>query len=41
MRIDEHAVLVTSLEEEILTIAALVYDWWSIFVRLAEPDKHT
>ena len=76
----EHAVLVTSLDAEVLTIAqlyrdradcenvfdelknqwgwggfttkdlarcriaaqtvALVYNWWSIFVRLAEPDKH-
>jgi hypothetical protein len=22
------------------SMTALVYDWWSIFVRLAEPDKH-
>jgi hypothetical protein len=22
-------------------ITALVYDWWSLFVRLADPDKHT
>lgn len=76
----EYAVLVTSLESEVLTIAqlyrdradcenafdelknqwgwggfttkdlarcrltarmvALVYNWWNIFVRLAEPDKH-
>lgn len=76
----EHAVLVTSLPGEILTIAqhyrdradsenvfdelknqwgwggftthdmkrcrlmagvvALVYNWWNLFVRLAEPDKH-
>ena len=76
----EYAVLVTSLDEEVLSIAqlyrdradcenafdelknqwgwggfttkdlarcqltarmvALVYNWWSIFVRLAEPDKH-
>ena len=76
----EYAVLVTSLENEVLTIAqlyrdradcenvfdelknqwgwggftthdlarcrlaaqmvALVYNWWNIFVRLAEPDKH-
>jgi len=76
----EYAVLVTSLEEEVLSIAqlyrdradsenvfdelknqwgwggftthdlarcrlaarmvALVYNWWNIFVRLAEPDKH-
>jgi hypothetical protein len=19
---------------------ALIYNWWSLFVRLAEPDKH-
>jgi Transposase DDE domain group 1 len=77
----EYAVLVTSLEDEILTLAqhyrdradcennfdelknhwgwggftthdlkrcrfmarltALVYNWWSLFVRLADPDKHT
>jgi hypothetical protein len=76
----EHAVLVTTLDEEVLSIAqlyrdradcenafdelknqwgwggfttkdlarcqlaarmvALVYNWWNIFVRLAEPDKH-
>jgi len=76
----EYAVLVTSLDEEVLSIAqlyrdradcenafdelknqwgwggfttkdlarcqlaarmvALVYNWWNIFVRLAEPDKH-
>ena len=76
----EYAVLVTSLAEEVLTIAqlyrdradcenvfdelknqwgwggfttqdlarcrlvarmvALVYNWWNLFVRLAEPDKH-
>lgn len=76
----EHAVLVTSLDAEVLTIAqlyrdradcenvfdelknqwgwggfttqdlarcrlsarmvALVYNWWNIFVRLAEPDSH-
>jgi hypothetical protein len=76
----EYAVLVTSLESEVLSVAqlyrdradcenvfdelknqwgwggfttqdlarcrltarmvALVYNWWSIFVRLAEPDKH-
>ena len=76
----EYAVLVTSLQEEVLSIAqlyrdradcenvfdelknqwgwggftthdlarcrltarmvALVYNWWNIFVRLAEPDKH-
>ena len=79
-QIYEHAVLVTSLDAEVLTIAqlyrdradcenaldelknqwgwggftmqdlarcrlaacmvALVYNWWNIFVRLAEPDKH-
>jgi hypothetical protein len=79
-QIYEYAVLVTSLDNEILTIAqlycdradcenifdelknqwgwggfptsdlarcriaartvALVYNWWNIFVRLAEPDKH-
>lgn len=77
----EYAVLVTSLDDEILTLAqhyrdradcennfdelknhwgwggftthdlkrcrfmarmtALVYNWWSLFVRLADPDKHT
>jgi len=77
----EYAVLVTSLEDEILTLAqhyreradcennfdelknhwgwggftthdlkrcrlmarstALIYNWWSLFVRLAEPHKHT
>jgi hypothetical protein len=77
----EYAVLVTSLEDEILTLAqhyrdradcennfdelknhwgwggftthdlkrcrfmarmtALVYNWWSLFVRLADPDKHS
>jgi hypothetical protein len=77
----EYAVLVTSLDEEILTLAqhyrdradcennfdelknhwgwggftthdlkrcrfmarmtALVYNWWSLFVRLADPDKHS
>ena len=77
----EYAVLVTSLPDEILTLAqhyrdradsennfdelknhwgwggfttqdlkrcrfmarmtALVYNWWSLFVRLADPDKHT
>jgi hypothetical protein len=76
----EYAVLVTSLDEEVLSIAqlyrdradcenafdelknqwgwggfttkdlarcqlaarmvALIYNWWNIFVRLAEPDKH-
>lgn len=81
VRIDEYAVLVTSLDAEILTVAAfyrdraecenafdelknhwgwggfttrdikrcrlmarlnaLVYNWWSIFVRLADPGKHT
>jgi Transposase DDE domain group 1 len=79
-QIYEYAVLVTSLDAEVLTIAqlyrdradcenafdelknqwgwggfttqdlarcrlaacmvALVYNWWNIFVRLAEPDKH-
>jgi len=78
--VHEYAVLVTSLDAEVLTIAqlyrdradcenvfdelknqwgwggftthdlkrcrlaarmvALVYNWWNIFVRLAEPDKH-
>jgi hypothetical protein len=78
--IHEYAVLATSLDEEVLTVAqlyrdradcenafdelknqwgwggfttkdlarcrlaarmvALVYNWWNIFVRLAEPDKH-
>jgi len=81
VRLYEYAVLVTSLDEEMLTIAALYRDradcennfdelkhhwgwggfttrdlkrcrimarmsalvcnWWSIFVRLAEPDKHS
>jgi len=81
VRLYEYAVLVTSLDAEILTIAALyrdradcenafdelkhhwgwggfttrdlkrgrlmarltalVYDWWSLFVRLAEPEKHS
>ena len=76
----EHAVLVTSFEDEIITVAqhyrdradcenvfdelknqwgwggyttqdlhrcrliarvvGLIYNWWNIFVRLAEPDKH-
>jgi hypothetical protein len=76
----EYGVLVTSLEEEVLTLAqlyrdradsenpfdelknqwgwagfttrdlprcqlmarfiALIYNWWSVFVRLAEPDRH-
>jgi hypothetical protein len=76
----EHAILVTSLDEEILSLAqlyrdrgdaenpfdelknqwgwagfttrdlarsqimarfiALVYNWWNLFVRLAEPDRH-
>ena len=80
MRLYEYAVLVTSLPDEILTIAhhyrdradsenvfdelknhwgwggfttqdikrcrlmaravALIYNWWNLFVRLAEPDKH-
>jgi hypothetical protein len=80
MRVYEYAVLVTSLPDEILTIAqhyrdradcenifdelknqwgwggfttqdlkrcrlvaravGLIYNWWNIFVRLAEPDKH-
>ena len=22
-------------------MTALVYNWWSLFVRLADPDKHT
>jgi hypothetical protein len=22
-------------------LTALVYNWWSLFVRLADPDKHT
>ena len=79
-QIYEYAVLVTSLSDEVLTIAqhyrdradcenafdelknqwgwggfttqdlkrcklmarvvALIYNWWNIFVRLAEPDKH-
>jgi hypothetical protein len=81
LEVYEYAVLVTSLPDEILTIAqhyreradcennfdelknhwgwggfttqdikrcrlmarmtALVYNWWSLFVRLADPDKHT
>ena len=81
VRIYEYAVLVTSLDAEILTLAALyrdradcenvfdelknhwgwggfttqdikrcrimsrmtalVYNWWSLFVRLADPNKHT
>jgi hypothetical protein len=81
VKVYEYAVLVTSLDEEILAIAqhyrdragcennfdelknhwgwggvttrdlnrcrfmasmtALVSNWWSLFVRLAEPDKHT
>ena len=80
MRVYEYAVLVTSLSDEIISIAqhyrdradsenvfdelknqwgwsgfttqdlkrcrfmsrvvALVYNWWNVFVRLAEPDKH-
>jgi hypothetical protein len=81
VQVYEYAVLVTSLDAEILTLAqhyrdradcennfdelknhwgwggfttqdlkrcrfmarmtALVYNWWSLFVRLADPDKHT
>jgi hypothetical protein len=81
LEVYEYAVLVTSLQDEILTIArhyrdradcennfdelknhwgwggfttqdikrcrfmarmtALVYNWWTLFVRLADPDKHT
>jgi hypothetical protein len=81
VKVYEYAVLVTSLDEEILTLAqhyrgradcennfdelknhwgwggfttqdlkrcrfmarmtALVYNWWSLFVRLADPNKHT
>lgn len=81
MQVYEYAVLVTSLPDEILTIAqhyrdrgdsenifdelknqwgwcgftthdlkrckmtaqmiALIYNWWSLFVRLANPNKHT
>jgi hypothetical protein len=81
VRIYEYAVLVTSLDAQILTVAALyrdradcenafdelknhwgwggfttrdlkrcrfmarmtalVYDWWSVFARLADPDKHS
>jgi hypothetical protein len=80
MRVYEYAVLVTSLSDEVISIAqhyrdradsenvfdelknqwgwngfttqdlkrcrfmsrvvALVYNWWNLFVRLAEPDKH-
>lgn len=80
MRVYEYAVLVTSLPDEVLSIAqhyrdradsenifdelknqwgwngfttqdlkrcrlmsrvvALIYNWWNLFVRLAEPDKH-
>lgn len=80
MRVYEYAVLVTSLQDEVLSIAqhyrdradsenvfdelknqwgwsgfttqdlkrcrfmsrvvALVYNWWNLFIRLAEPDKH-
>jgi hypothetical protein len=48
----EYGVLVTSLEEEVLTLAqhyrdradrarfSALYNWWSLFVRLAEPDRH-
>lgn len=81
MTVYEYAVLVTSLDDDVLAIAqhyrdradcennfdelknhwgwvgfttrdlkrcrfmarmtALVYDWWSLFVRLADPHKHT
>ena len=81
VQVYEYGVLVTSLDEEILTLAqhyrdradcensfdelknhwgwggfttqdlkrcrfmarmtALVYNWWSLFVRLADPDRHT
>ncbi len=81
VRVYEYAVLVTSLDDEILTLTqhyreradsennfdelknhwgwggfsthdlkrcqlmarmtALIYNWWSLFVRLAEPNKHT
>jgi hypothetical protein len=81
VRLYEYAVLVTSLDAEILTVAALyrdradcennfdelkhhwgwggfttrdlkrsrlmarmialIYNWWSLFARLAEPDKHS
>jgi hypothetical protein len=81
VKVYEYAVLVTSLEDEILTLAqhyrdradcennfdelknhwgwggfttqdlkrcrfmarmtALAYNWWSLFVRLADPNKHT
>jgi hypothetical protein len=81
VQVYEYAVLVTSLEDDVLAIAqhyrdradcennfdelknhwgwggfttrdlkrcrfmarmtALVYDWWSLFVRLADPNKHT
>jgi len=81
VKVYEYAVLVTSLDDEILTLAqhyrdrgdcennfdalknhwgwgglttrdlkrsrfmarmtALVYNWWSLFVRLADPSKHT
>ena len=80
MQVYEYAALVTSLQDEILTVAqhyrdradsenifdelknqwgwggfttqdlkrcrlmarcvALIYNWWNLFVRLAEPDKH-
>ena len=22
-------------------VTALIYNWWSLFVRLADPDRHT
>ena len=65
----EYAVLVTSLPDEVLTVAqlnrenhwgwggfttrdlqrcrlmarivALIYNWWTLFVRLADPDRHS
>ena len=80
VRAYEHAVLVTSLEDEVMTVAqhyrdradsenvfdelknqwgwggfttqdmkrcrlmarsvAIIYNWWNLFVRLAEPDRH-
>ena len=80
-KVFEYAVLVTSLPDEVLTVAqlyrdratgennfdelknhwgwggfttrdlqrcrlmarivALIYNWWSLFVRLADPDQHT
>ena len=40
----EYAVLVTDLNHALLTIAqlavALVYNWWSLFVRLGNPKAH-